>query len=33
MISVGGIEPYTFAISSHIVAKDKFLDLTSFRAA
>ena len=24
---------YAFAISSHIVAKDKFLDLASFRAA
>ena len=27
------MDPYASAISSHIVAKDKFLDLASFRAA
>ena len=27
------MDPYALAISSHIVAKDKFLDLASFRAA
>ena len=27
------MDPYVFAISSHLVAKDKFLDLASFRAA
>ena len=27
------MDPYAFAISSHIVARDKFLDLASFRAA
>ena len=32
IISLCWIEPYAFAISSHIVAKDKFLDLASFRA-
>ena len=27
------MDPYALAISSHIVAKNKFLDLVSFRAA
>ena len=27
------MDPYALAISSHIIAKDKFLDLASFRAA
>ena len=27
------MDPYALAISSHIVAKDTFLDLASFRAA
>ena len=27
------MDPYALAISSHIVAKNKFLDLASFRAA
>ena len=27
------MDPYALVISSHIVAKDKFLDLASFRAA
>ena len=27
------MDPYAFAISSHIAAKDKFLDLASLRAA
>ena len=32
-ISLCGMDPYAFVILSHIVAKDKVLDLLSFRAA
>ena len=33
IISLGGMHSYALAISSHIVAKDKFLDLATIRAA
>ena len=32
-MSLCGMDPYEFAIWSHIVGKDKFLDLASFRTA
>ena len=31
IISLCGMDPYAFVMSSYIVAKDKFLDLASFR--
>ena len=33
IISLCGMDPYALAISSHVVVKDKFLDLASFTAA